>query len=96
MCPEQRKNNLRQPLSTMRHIRIPQHHYRPMLIEKPEFGITSIMINHLEACPMTFKSDQLDMLRRMVRLEARATVVVAIRAIPSALVWIGLMLWLFN
>jgi hypothetical protein len=67
-----------------------------MLSEKLEFGITLIMINHQEACPMTFKSDQLDMLRRMVRLEARATVVVAIRAIPSALVWIGLMLWLFN
>jgi hypothetical protein len=45
---------------------------------------------------MIFKSDQLGMLRRMVRLEARATVVVAIRAIPSALVWIGLILWLFN
>ena len=80
----------------MRHVRAPLRHRPPMPSEKPEFGITSIMINHLGACPMTFKVDQLNMLRRMVRLEARATVVVAIRAIPSALVWIGFILWLFK
>lgn len=96
MCPEQRKNSLRQHPPTKGPVRMPPNHRRPMPNEKLEFGITSIMINHLEACPMIFKSDQLGMLRRMVRLEARATVVVAIRAIPSALVWIGLMLWLFN
>ena len=45
---------------------------------------------------MTFNQDRQHVLRRMVELEKRATVVLVIRAIPSIAVWIGVFIWLFN
>lgn len=45
---------------------------------------------------MTFDVERLDVMKRFLRLEFKATVVLAVRAIPSVLVWGAVVLWALN
>ena len=45
---------------------------------------------------MTFDVERMDVMKRLLKLEARATLVLCIRAIPSVVFWICVILWLFN
>lgn len=45
---------------------------------------------------MIFDVERLDVMRRFLVVEKRATVVLFIRAIPSMLAWIAGVVWLFN
>tara|TARA_Y100000590_G_C15266158_1_gene843164 strand:- start:464 stop:601 length:138 start_codon:yes stop_codon:yes gene_type:complete len=45
---------------------------------------------------MTFKVERMDVMKRFLKLEARATLVLCIRAIPSIVFWIWVLLWFFN
>ena len=45
---------------------------------------------------MTFDVEREDVMKRFLAVEIRATVVLMVRAIPSLVFWIGLIIWLFN
>ena len=45
---------------------------------------------------MTFDVERKDILKRFLTVEIRATFVLLVRAIPSLIFWIGLMVWALN
>ena len=44
---------------------------------------------------MIYDNERLDLERRFIRLEFRATIILLIRAIPSLIIWIGFLIWLY-
>jgi hypothetical protein len=45
---------------------------------------------------MTFKLERVAVLKRFLALELRATRVMLVRAVPSLVIWAGILLWFFK
>ena len=60
-----------------------------------EYGITLRTISPKGALTMIYNIERKEILNQFLKLEWRQTVVMFIRAIPSMVAWIGLLIWLF-